>query len=213
MTETGGDKGIGRRTARHRRLLEPGHPRPAVRTLRDSTRLRRPLQLSRRSGYNRGEIPARATTPWSSAAIPWSTPSARRFLPVLSAMMNGPTNRPNNALRINGLGAPRAFFTPVARRFLFPNVSYGEDYAMALRITRDYALGRIFTPLYLCRLLGRQFRCRPVAGENQRQQHLQGLCALIRADGPRAPELRCRRWQPWRLVLGCLVGTMEFSRQ
>lgn len=60
-------------------------------------------------------------------------------------------NGPNNALRINGLGAPRAFFTPVARRFLFPNVSYGEDYAMALRITRDYALGRIFTPLYLCR--------------------------------------------------------------
>lgn len=60
-------------------------------------------------------------------------------------------NGPNNALRINGLGAPRAFFTPIARKFLFPNVSYGEDYAMALRITRDYSLGRIFTPLYLCR--------------------------------------------------------------
>lgn len=60
-------------------------------------------------------------------------------------------NGPNNALRINGLGAPRAFFTPVARRILFPNVSYGEDYAMALRISRDYAIGRIFTPLYLCR--------------------------------------------------------------
>lgn len=58
---------------------------------------------------------------------------------------------PDNALRINGLGAPRAFFTPVARRFLFPNVSYGEDYAMALRISRDYAIGRIFTSLYLCR--------------------------------------------------------------
>lgn len=60
-------------------------------------------------------------------------------------------NGPNNALRINGLGAPRAFFTPIARRFLFPNVSYGEDYAMALRISRDYSIGRIFTPLYLCR--------------------------------------------------------------
>lgn len=60
-------------------------------------------------------------------------------------------NGPNNALRINGLGAPRAFFTPVARRFLFPNVSYGEDYAMALRICRDYAIGRIFHSLYLCR--------------------------------------------------------------
>lgn len=60
-------------------------------------------------------------------------------------------NGPNNALRINGFGAPRAFFTPVARRFLFPNVSYGEDYAMALRICRDYGVGRIFRPLYLCR--------------------------------------------------------------
>ena len=60
-------------------------------------------------------------------------------------------NGPNNALRINGLGAPRAFFTPIARRFLFPNVSYGEDYAMALRISRDYSIGRIYQPLYLCR--------------------------------------------------------------
>lgn len=60
-------------------------------------------------------------------------------------------NGPNNALRINGLGAPRAFFTPIARKFLFPNVSYGEDYAMALRVTRDYRIGRIFESLYLCR--------------------------------------------------------------
>ncbi|MDE7412315.1 MAG: glycosyltransferase family 2 protein [Muribaculaceae bacterium] len=60
-------------------------------------------------------------------------------------------NGPNNALRINGFGAPRAFFTPVARKFLFPNVSYGEDYAMALRVCRDYGVGRIFRPLYLCR--------------------------------------------------------------
>ncbi|MDE6409163.1 MAG: glycosyltransferase family 2 protein [Muribaculaceae bacterium] len=60
-------------------------------------------------------------------------------------------NGPNNALRVNGFGAPRAFYTPVARRFLFPNVSYGEDYAMALRICRDYGVGRIFRPLYLCR--------------------------------------------------------------
>lgn len=60
-------------------------------------------------------------------------------------------NGPNNALRVNGFGAPRAFFTPIARKFLFPNVSYGEDYALALRITRDYMIGRIFEPLYLCR--------------------------------------------------------------
>lgn len=60
-------------------------------------------------------------------------------------------NGPNNALRINGLGAPRAFFTPIARRFLLPNVSYGEDYAIALRISRDYSIGRILHSLYLCR--------------------------------------------------------------
>lgn len=60
-------------------------------------------------------------------------------------------NGPNNALRINGLGAPRAFFTPIARKFLFPNVSYGEDYAMAIRISRDYSIGRIYHSLYLCR--------------------------------------------------------------
>lgn len=60
-------------------------------------------------------------------------------------------NGPNNALRINGFGAPRAFFTPIARRFLFPNVSYGEDYAMALRVCREYGVGRIYRPLYLCR--------------------------------------------------------------
>lgn len=60
-------------------------------------------------------------------------------------------NGPNNALRINGLGAPRAFFTPLVRKFPFPNVSYGEDYAMALRICRNYRIGRIFYSLYLCR--------------------------------------------------------------
>jgi len=61
------------------------------------------------------------------------------------------TNGPNNALRINGLGAPRAFYTPVAREILFPNVSYGEDYAMALRISRDKRIGRIYVPIYTCR--------------------------------------------------------------
>ena len=60
-------------------------------------------------------------------------------------------NGRNNALRINGLGAPRAFNTSVLRRIGFPNVSYGEDYAVALRISRDYEIGRIYEPLYLCR--------------------------------------------------------------
>jgi hypothetical protein len=60
-------------------------------------------------------------------------------------------NGRNNALRINGLGAPRAFDTSVLRRIGFPNVSYGEDYAVALRISRDFEIGRIYDSVYLCR--------------------------------------------------------------
>jgi GT2 family glycosyltransferase len=60
-------------------------------------------------------------------------------------------NGRNNALRINGLGAPRAFNTSVLRRIGFPNVSYGEDYAVALRISRGYEIGRIYESVYLCR--------------------------------------------------------------
>lgn len=60
-------------------------------------------------------------------------------------------NGANNALRINGFGAPRAYFTPLVRNILFPNVSYGEDYAMALRISREYTVGRIYEPIYYCR--------------------------------------------------------------
>jgi hypothetical protein len=60
-------------------------------------------------------------------------------------------NGRNNALRINGLGAPRAFFVPVLRQIGFPNVSYGEDYALALRISRTYEIGRIFEPIYFAR--------------------------------------------------------------
>lgn len=60
-------------------------------------------------------------------------------------------NGPNNALRVNGFGAPRAFHTPLARTILFPDVSYGEDYAMCLRISREYAVGRIYHSIYNCR--------------------------------------------------------------
>ena len=63
-------------------------------------------------------------------------------------------NGPNNALRINGLGAPRAFFTPLLRQVQFPNTSYGEDYALGLMFSRHYRIGRIFTELYLCRRWG-----------------------------------------------------------
>jgi len=62
-----------------------------------------------------------------------------------------PENGRNNALRINGLGAPRAFYTPVLRDIKVPNTSYGEDYALGLRISREYQIGRIYDSLYLCR--------------------------------------------------------------
>jgi glycosyltransferase involved in cell wall biosynthesis len=60
-------------------------------------------------------------------------------------------NGMNNALRINGLGAPRAFYTPIARMISFNNCSYGEDYAMGLAISRQFKIGRIYEVLYTCR--------------------------------------------------------------
>jgi len=60
-------------------------------------------------------------------------------------------NGHNNSLRINGLGAPRAFYTPIIREIKFPNVSYGEDYAAGLAISHQYKVGRIYEPIYFCR--------------------------------------------------------------
>ncbi len=62
-----------------------------------------------------------------------------------------PENGRNNALRINGLGAPRAFYTPLLREIRVPNTSYGEDYALGLEFSREYQIGRIYDVLYLCR--------------------------------------------------------------
>jgi hypothetical protein len=62
-----------------------------------------------------------------------------------------PENGRNNALRINGLGAPRAFYTPILRQIKVPNTSYGEDYALGLAFSRYYRIGRIYEVLYLCR--------------------------------------------------------------
>ncbi len=62
-----------------------------------------------------------------------------------------PENGPNNALRINGLGAPRAFFTPILREIRIPNTSYGEDYAVGLAISRTWKIGRIYQAIYRCR--------------------------------------------------------------
>lgn len=60
-------------------------------------------------------------------------------------------NGPNNALRINGLGAPRAFYTPILREVKIPNVSYGEDYFLGITISGEYKIGRIYEPVYYCR--------------------------------------------------------------
>ncbi|NMB81645.1 MAG: glycosyltransferase family 2 protein, partial [Ignavibacteria bacterium] len=60
-------------------------------------------------------------------------------------------NGTNNALRINGLGAPRAFYTPLLRKIGIPNVSYGEDYFLGITISREYKIGRIYEPIYICR--------------------------------------------------------------
>lgn len=77
-------------------------------------------------------------------------------------------NGANNALRINGFGAPRAFFREVAREILFPNVSYGEDYAMCLRLSRNYKIGRIFEGIYYCRRWeGNSDAALPVAKVNE----------------------------------------------
>lgn len=62
-----------------------------------------------------------------------------------------PENGRNNALRINGLGAPRAFYTPLLRQMKVPNTSYGEDYALGLRFSRRYQIGRVYDVVYLCR--------------------------------------------------------------
>jgi hypothetical protein len=62
-----------------------------------------------------------------------------------------PDNGRNNALRINGLGAPRAYYTPILREVKIPNVSYGEDYAVVLAMSRDFQIGRIYESIYICR--------------------------------------------------------------
>ena len=62
-----------------------------------------------------------------------------------------PENGRNNALRVNGLGSPRAFYTPILRKINVPNVSYGEDYALGLRFSRHYQIGRVYDIVYLCR--------------------------------------------------------------
>lgn len=85
-------------------------------------------------------------------------------------------NGHNNLLRVNGCGAPRAFNTHLLRRHPFPNVSYGEDYAVALRFSRRYEIGRIYDPIYLCRRWeGNSDADLPIARRNAYNQYKDGL--------------------------------------
>ncbi len=94
-------------------------------------------------------------------------------------------NGRNNALRINGLGAPRAFFTPVLRQIQIPNTSYGEDYALGLMISRRYRIGRIYDELYLCR----RWEGNSDADLSQEKQNLNNLYK----DSLRSREIEARQ--------------------
>ncbi len=94
-------------------------------------------------------------------------------------------NGRNNALRINGLGAPRAFATEPLRRVGFPNVGYGEDYAVCLRLSREYRVGRIYDSLYLCRRWEGNTDAAPSVDETNRRDHYK--------DRLRTLEIRARR--------------------
>lgn len=86
------------------------------------------------------------------------------------------SNGRNNALRINGLGAPRAFYTPLAREYRFPDTSYGEDYAMGLRMSRCHHIGRIYDVLYLCRRWeGNSDAALPLARINRNNEYKDSL--------------------------------------
>src|SRR6185369_3582472 len=93
-------------------------------------------------------------------------------------------NGRNNALRINGLGAPRAFYVPVLRQMGFPNVSYGEDYSLALRISREYEIARTFEPVYFARRWeGNSDAALPIATANRYdayKDHLRAVEILAR---------------------------------
>jgi glycosyltransferase involved in cell wall biosynthesis len=94
-------------------------------------------------------------------------------------------NGHNNLLRVNGMGAPRAFDASVIRRIGFPNVSYGEDYAVALRITREYKVGRIYDSLYLCR----RWKNNTDAGLSVKKQNINDLYK----DKLRTAEIEARK--------------------
>ena len=100
-------------------------------------------------------------------------------------------NGRNNALRVNGFGAPRAFDTTVLRRVGFPNVSYGEDYAVALRMSREYEIGRIYESVYLCRRWeGNSDSALPLETQNRYDAYKDWLRTVEIAARQRAPGAR-----------------------
>ncbi len=116
-------------------------------------------------------------------------------------------NGPNNALRINGLGAPRAFFTPLLRNVLFPNTSYGEDYALGLAFSRSYRIGRIYRELYLCRRWG---------GNSDAALSIEKVNANNRyKDRLRTLEIAARQQRAGKKVVSKNDGSLErfFNRQ
>jgi Glycosyl transferase family 2 len=105
-------------------------------------------------------------------------------------------NGRNNALRVNGIGAPRAFDTAILRSegVAFPNVSYGEDYAVALRISHDYEVGRITDSVYLCRRWeGNSDSALPLETQNRYDAYKDWLRTLEIVARTRAPAPRSRR--------------------
>ncbi|MBQ0019773.1 MAG: DUF4922 domain-containing protein [Bacteroidales bacterium] len=103
-----------------------------------------------------------------------------------------PTNGRNNALRINGLGAPRAFYTPLLRKVQIPNTSYGEDYALGLMLSRRFRIGRIYDELYLCRRWeGNSDAALSVEAVNRNNLYKDQL----RTTEIRARQQMCETWQ------------------
>lgn len=104
-------------------------------------------------------------------------------------------NGRNNALRINGLGAPRAFDTSILRRIGFPNVGYGEDYAVALRLSREYRIGRIYDSLYLCRRWGGNTDAALSVEQVNRHDHYKDRLRTLEI-GARRKMNGARGWRP-----------------
>ena len=101
-------------------------------------------------------------------------------------------NGRNNALRINGLGAPRAFYTPLLRKIQIPNTSYGEDYALGLMLSRRYRIARIYDELYLCRRWeGNSDAALSIDAVNRNNLYKDQL----RTTEIRARQQMCERWQ------------------